>query len=316
VLNETFPEKYHTKTDGGEIPGIYNLEKPGRSVINYMNTNYSVFCIMVRDLNKVITTSLNEPSLDFTDKTPLEQVKEVKRMCNYIEKFRDRIFNTDSNTFKNIMNTLKEKDSIGTRRETSAKMVIENNIPNVKVTATAGAGKEKDVNENSLQKLGAKIVAFLNSDDLLTPNAVEQVIKSFEVNKDINVVYGSCSTIDEFGTQIKKSQGKTTRFKKLLEIGMLPYIFQPACFIRTKAIRRDFFVDETLNYAFDYELLLYCFKRGISSFINYHVACYRVHNQAKSQNLKAAYLEKLNVQKRYLAKVSLNWYFKKYKALL
>jgi Fe-Mn family superoxide dismutase len=187
VLNETFPEKYHTKTEGGEIPGIYNLEKPGRSVINYMNTNYSVFCIMVRDLNKVITTSLNEPSLDFTDKTPLEQVKEVKRMCNYIEKFRDRIFNTDSNTFKNIMNTLKEKDSIGTRRETSAKMVIENNIPNVKVTATAGAGKEKD----AYQKIDMEI--FIDSkkhtaqvkgfDELVPEGEKLTVTKTGEVEK-------------------------------------------------------------------------------------------------------------------------------------
>lgn len=187
VLKETFPEKYHTKTEGGEIPGIYNLEKPGRSVINYMNTNYSVFCIMVRDLNKVVTASLNEPSLDFTDKTPLEQVKEVKRMCNYIEKFRERIFNTDSNTFKNIMNTLKEKDSIGTRRETSAKMVIENNIPNVKVLTTAGAGKEKD----AFQKIDLEILidskkhtAQVKGFDELVPEGEKlTVTKTGEVEK-------------------------------------------------------------------------------------------------------------------------------------
>ena len=156
VLKKTFPDKYHTKTEGGEIPGIYNLEKPGRSVINYMNTNYSVFCLMVRDLNKVVT-NLGEPLLDFTDKTPAEQVREVKRMCNYIESFRERIFNPDSSTFKNIMNTLKEKDSIGTKRETSAKMVIENNLPNAKVETTAGAGKEKD----AFQKIDMEI--FMDS---------------------------------------------------------------------------------------------------------------------------------------------------------
>jgi Fe-Mn family superoxide dismutase len=156
VLRKTFSEKYHTKTEDGEIPGIYNLEKPGRSVINYMNTNYSVFCIMVRDLNKVVT-NMGEPSLDFTDKTPVEQVKEVKRMCNYIEQFSSRIFNTQSATFKNIMNTLKEKDSIGTRRETSAKVVIESNLPNVKIKTTAGAGKEKD----AFQKIDMEI--FMDS---------------------------------------------------------------------------------------------------------------------------------------------------------
>lgn len=152
VLKQTFPEKYHTKTEGGEIPGIYNLEKPGRSVINYMNTNYSVFCIMVRDLNRVVT-NLGESPLNFIDKTSEGQVIEVKRMCNLIETFRDRIFDLQSGTFKNIMNTLKEKDSIGTKRETSAKMVIENNMPDAKVTVTAGAGKEKD----AFQKIDMEI---------------------------------------------------------------------------------------------------------------------------------------------------------------
>jgi hypothetical protein len=186
VLKKTFSDKYHTKTEGGEIPGIYNLEKPGRSVINYMNTNYSVFCLMVRDLNKVVT-NLGEPLLDFTDKTPAEQVREVKRMCNYIESFRERIFNPDSSTFKNIMNTLKEKDSIGTKRETSAKMVIENNLPNAKVETTAGAGKEKD----AFQKIDMEIfmdskkhTAQIKGFDQLVPEGNKlTVTKTGEVEK-------------------------------------------------------------------------------------------------------------------------------------
>jgi Fe-Mn family superoxide dismutase len=186
VLQQTFPDKYHTKTEGGEIPGIYNLEKPGRSVINYMNTNYSVFCLMVRDLNKVIT-NMGEPALDFVDKTPVEQVKEVKRMCNYIENFRTRIFRQDSATFKNIMNTLKEKDSIGTKRESSAKVVIENNIPGVRVKPTAGAGKEKDAFQKIDMEIyldGKKHTAQVKGFDQLVPEGDKlTVTKTGEVEK-------------------------------------------------------------------------------------------------------------------------------------
>jgi len=85
------------------------------------------------------------------------------------------------------MNTLKEKDSIGTRRESSAKMVIENNIPNVKVTATAGAGKEKD----AYQKIDMEI--FIDSkkhtaqvkgfDELVPEGEKLTVTKTGEVEK-------------------------------------------------------------------------------------------------------------------------------------
>jgi hypothetical protein len=125
--------------------------------------------------------------LDFTDKTPMEQVKEVKRMCNFIETFRERIFSLDSMTFNNIMNTLKEKDSIGTKRETSAKMVIENNLPNAKVNTTAGAGKEKDAYQKIDMEIfmdSKKYTAQIKGFDQLVPEGDKlTVTKTGEVEK-------------------------------------------------------------------------------------------------------------------------------------
>ena len=70
------------------------------------------------------------------------------------------------------MNTLKEKDSIGTKRESSAKVVIENNIPGVRVKPTAGAGKEKD----AFQKIDMEIYLDAEGDKLT-------VTKTGEVEK-------------------------------------------------------------------------------------------------------------------------------------
>ena len=36
------------------MPGFYNLESDDRSVINKLNTNYFCFCILVKDINKVL----------------------------------------------------------------------------------------------------------------------------------------------------------------------------------------------------------------------------------------------------------------------
>jgi hypothetical protein len=178
-LKNLFADKYHDKTEDGEIPGIYNLEKPGRSVINYMNTNYSVFCIMVNDLNKVIVGQLNEEAINFDDKTPAEQIREMKRMCNYIEKFASRIFSKTSHTFKNIMATLKEKDSIGSKREQTAKKIIETKIPETKVIVIAGAGKEKDAYKKidlEIFHKGRKITAQVKGYDEMIPEEDKLVI--------------------------------------------------------------------------------------------------------------------------------------------
>ena len=187
ILKKLFAEKYHNKRENGEIPGVYDLEKPGRSVINYMNTNYSVFCIMVRDLNRVITKSLGEKPVDFQGLSSESQIKEMKRMCNYIEQFSPRIFDPNSQTFHSIMNTLKEKDLVGVRRETTAKNRLQESIPNSQVLVTAGAGKTKDavkkidleiVTENS--KLTAQVKGF---DEILEQDGRLVVTKTGEVAK-------------------------------------------------------------------------------------------------------------------------------------
>ena len=172
IHQKVFADKYHTKREDGEIPGVYNLEKPGRSVINYMNTNYSVFCIMVNDLNKVIQGQLGQEPISFELKTPAEQITEMKRMCNYIEKFQDRIFSKTSHTFKNIMATLKEKDSIGIKREEMAKKILETKLPETTVEIIAGAGKEKDAYKKidlEIVHKGRKITAQVKGFDELIP---------------------------------------------------------------------------------------------------------------------------------------------------
>ena len=142
---------------------------------------------MVRDLNRVITKSLGEKPVDFQGLSSESQIKEMKRMCNYIEQFSPRIFDPNSQTFHSIMNTLKEKDLVGVRRETTAKNRLQESIPNSQVLVTAGAGKTKDavkkidleiVTENS--KLTAQVKGF---DEILEQDGRLVVTKTGEVAK-------------------------------------------------------------------------------------------------------------------------------------
>ena len=51
ILKEVFKDKYFNKDEyeKDSMSGIYDLERPGRSVINKLNTNYNCFCILLQD---------------------------------------------------------------------------------------------------------------------------------------------------------------------------------------------------------------------------------------------------------------------------
>jgi hypothetical protein len=187
VLKKTFPDKYHDKKENGEIPGIYYLEKPGRSVINFLNTNYSALCFIMRDVNKRLEGIQGQEPINFQEKTPAEQVKEMKRFANWIEKISETIFDTNGSTFQTLIKLLTEKDRVGSRREQSAIKTLKESLPDLKVFATSGAGKsidaEKKIDAHIVidgKKKTAQIKGFA---DILEQNEKLVVTKTGEVAK-------------------------------------------------------------------------------------------------------------------------------------
>jgi hypothetical protein len=126
------------------MSGIYDLEKKGRSVINKLNTNYYGFCILVNDLNKLLKLQ-NQPVLDFVGKTPQEQIDEVERMTSLIERYGSRIFNQESDTFKNIMEILDVKDKQGNKTEDLTVKILKKKFGDDNVTRIGELGSKLDM---------------------------------------------------------------------------------------------------------------------------------------------------------------------------
>lgn len=174
-------------------------------------------------------------------------------------------------------------------------------------------GQVKAINK-AFQMAKGELVAFVNSDDILQPNAVSALIRAYDVNPDYTVYYGLCSTIDADGNEIAKPKGGNLHYDVLLKRGMLPAIFQPACFFNIKKINRSYVLDENFPFAFDYELLLYLLKQGNFLFLHSHFASYRVHSDSKSiAHKKEHYLDKLRVQEHYSKKYWLLWKYRRLK---
>lgn len=133
-----------TKTD---LAGIYDLEftpndENGRSVINKLDTNFSVLCFFVKDMNRVLSAE-GEPELSFFA-SPGEQKREMLRMANLIEKWGDRIFDPKSAIFKHIVSVLTEKHKTGEDREELAKKIIELKLPQSVVKKIGRLGSKED----------------------------------------------------------------------------------------------------------------------------------------------------------------------------
>jgi len=116
MLKEVFADKWAEKDSEGNMSGIYGLESPGRSVINKLNTNYTAFCIMVNDVNKLIL-SVGKKPIVFIGKGPAEQIKEAERFTKAMKYFKFNLFDTESPTFQNILKALSETDAAGNKRE-------------------------------------------------------------------------------------------------------------------------------------------------------------------------------------------------------
>lgn len=145
IIKEVFSDNFIETPEQGQISGVYNLEKPGRSAINKLNTNYTSFCVLLKDLNKVIVKTTNKQPIIFVGKNRKEQVLETQRFVSALNYFKFRIFDKDSPTLHNLLRVLAEKDDAGNKRETITAAILRKHLgKNYEVEVVGGAGVEED----------------------------------------------------------------------------------------------------------------------------------------------------------------------------
>jgi hypothetical protein len=146
ILREVFPNNYYAKGKygEGEMSGIYDLEQEGRSVINKLNTNYSCFCVLLRDVNKVLLFQKQQP-ISFQNSDLFEQLNQVKRFVNVIDEYKDRIFNPESSTFQSLMMVLGQTHAWGQKREDTTVEILKKQFGKDNVNAVGKLGSSEDM---------------------------------------------------------------------------------------------------------------------------------------------------------------------------
>jgi Fe-Mn family superoxide dismutase len=146
IMRETFPTYWFEENEKfeGSPFGVYDFEKKGRSVLNKLNTNYTVFCTLVQDINQYLKYQ-KKPILNFTNKDRNGELKELEKFLNLLDLLKYRIFNTNSDTFKNIYSLIGKLDKQGDKREDRTIKDLKKHFNTDKVFKVGGLGNREDM---------------------------------------------------------------------------------------------------------------------------------------------------------------------------
>ena len=112
---------------------------------------------------------------------------------------------------------------------------------------------QSDAINRAFARSSGEIIGWLNSDDAyFGPTVVEEVVRIFETEPEVGVVYGHALLVNAEGLVLQVLWAPP--FSRTL-LRLHDFIVQPAAFIRRELVG-DNLVDESFDYTMDYELWL------------------------------------------------------------
>ncbi len=140
-----------------------------------------------------------------------------------------------------------------------------------------------------------EILCWLNSDDLLFPNALKEVVELFSIFIDVNWVTGRKVIIDDDNKILKigafKGFNRAFIRKGLYRGNLFGFITQESTFWRRSLYERVGGIKSCYKYASDYDLWLSfsCLETLYS--YNSLLGAFRLHEGQKSENIESYYKE-------------------------
>jgi hypothetical protein len=112
------------------------------------------------------------------------------------------------------------------------------------------AGQAEAINKG-LRRAKGEIVAWLNSDDLYLPGAIQQAVTALQENSALGMVFGDAITIDAQGKPLRRlSFGDWG----LLDLVSFRIICQPTVFMRRSVLEKSGYLECSYHYMLDHHL--------------------------------------------------------------
>ncbi len=165
-------------------------------------------------------------------------------------------------------------------------------------TSEKDNGQSEAINKGFKMATG-EIIGWLNSDDILMPDALIRIADSFKSGKNLDFLNGYTVVIDD-NSKIITSHFTLKQKRWYAEHGIF-YINQPAMFWKREIFNKIGFLKEDFHTQMDKELMIRIFEHDFRiGHLKKILAGFRVHDKAKSAGNS----------------VSINWFLKENAKLL
>lgn len=155
-----------------------------------------------------------------------------------------------------------------------------NRYPHLKWISEPDEGQSDALNKG-FKMSGGEIIGWLNSDDTYVPNVIRRVVREFENDHELDMLYGDCNKIDENGRVIYKYDSPPFNLKRLIT-GCNSYIPQPSAFFRRRIFDRVGYLDKKLHFVMDQDLFIKIGMHGKVKKIDVPISNFRKHDDAKT----------------------------------
>lgn len=160
-------------------------------------------------------------------------------------------------------------------------------------------GQSHAINKGLEQGTG-EIFAWLNSDDILLPDALWRVAAAYQTRPDAAAWAGTCHLIRADGRIIKSEVPRGLSRDGLADWFYGGFFFQPSCFFSARAWQAIDGVDESLNFAMDVDLAIRLAEQGEYVKLPDALSAAIIHDEAKTQALRPEmHAEIMYVQIKY-----------------
>ena len=131
------------------------------------------------------------------------------------------------------------------------------------------------------------ILAWINSDDYYEPGTFQIIAKQFELHPEYDLIYGHCFALYQNDSHQKLLKAEPGDYEKFLRRNHS--VCQPAAFFTKKIFDQVGPIDDSLQYAFDYDLWLKILKVGRGLCIDKVLANFRIWPGSKTYREQARF---------------------------
>lgn len=174
--------------------------------------------------------------------------------------------------------------------------------PHLNWVSEPDRGQSDGLNKG-FRKATGDVIAWINSDDMLAPGALQTVNDFFVKNPDKSVVTGNQVFIDKDGALLHTVKSEIFTYNQLLNTRHCS-VLQNSTFFRREVLEKVGLLDESFHYTMDLELFVRIAKQYKSYMIDKDLAMFRVWEDSKTTTSQFKFFQEMwRVKKKHHARV-------------